>query len=163
MDRRTLGGWLEGPGAGLPDLTPQDHRGQTLGLPASGEASVASVGRRLVALTIDWFVALFVGRVIFNGTEYPSSASNLQNIGIFAVMTVVLVWLTGSTIGHRLMAIRVLRLRGDGRVQLLPALIRTLLLCLVVPAVVWDRDLRGLHDKAAQTVVVNAPRTRRGA
>ena len=34
------------------------------------------------------------------------------------------------------------------------AIVRTLLLCLVVPAVVWDADGRGLHDSAAGTVIV---------
>ena len=28
------------------------------------------------------------------------------------------------------------------------------LLCLAIPALIWDRDQRGLHDKAAQTVLV---------
>jgi hypothetical protein len=32
--------------------------------------------------------------------------------------------------------------------------VRTVLLCLAVPALIWDRDQRGLHDKAAQTVLV---------
>jgi uncharacterized RDD family membrane protein YckC len=32
--------------------------------------------------------------------------------------------------------------------------VRTALLCLVIPAVVWDADGRGLHDKAAGTVIV---------
>ena len=26
----------------------------------------------------------------------------------------------------------------------------------VVPALVWDRDYRGLHDRAANTMVINA-------
>ena len=32
--------------------------------------------------------------------------------------------------------------------------IRSLLLCLAIPALIWDRDGRGLHDKAANTVLV---------
>jgi len=34
--------------------------------------------------------------------------------------------------------------------------LRTLLICLVIPAVIWDRDGRGLQDRAAGTVVVKA-------
>jgi hypothetical protein len=30
-----------------------------------------------------------------------------------------------------------------------------LLLLLLIPALIWDRDGRGLHDKAADSVVVN--------
>jgi uncharacterized RDD family membrane protein YckC len=48
-------------------------------------------------------------------------------------------------------------MRLDGRPVGLPrAALRTLLLVLLVPAVVTDRDGRGLHDKAAGTVVVHA-------
>ena len=35
-----------------------------------------------------------------------------------------------------------------------PALVRSLLLCLVIPAVIFDPDHRGLHDKAMNTVLV---------
>jgi hypothetical protein len=34
--------------------------------------------------------------------------------------------------------------------------VRTVLLLLLVPAAVWDRDTRGLHDKAAGTVEVRS-------
>lgn len=33
-------------------------------------------------------------------------------------------------------------------------MVRTALVCLVIPAVVWDRDTRGLHDRAMSTVCV---------
>ncbi len=36
------------------------------------------------------------------------------------------------------------------------ALTRTVLLCLFVPAVIWDRDGRGLHDKVPNTVVIRS-------
>jgi len=43
----------------------------------------------------------------------------------------------------------------DGRPPgLLRATLRTLLLLLLVPAVIWDRDGRGLHDKLAGTLLV---------
>ena len=49
--------------------------------------------------------------------------------------------------------------RGDvsprgGAPGFVSVLARTFLLCLAVPALVWDRDQRGLHDRAANTVVV---------
>jgi hypothetical protein len=33
-------------------------------------------------------------------------------------------------------------------------LLRTVLMCLAVPALIWDRDGRGLHDRTARCVVV---------
>ncbi len=72
---------------------------------------------------------------------------------MFAVQDIVLTATAGFTIGKRLTGLRVIRLDGMpvgfGR-----ALIRTVLLMLVVPAMMMDRDLRGLQDKAAGTVVV---------
>ena len=45
--------------------------------------------------------------------------------------------------------------RLDGRpVGPLWALVRTALLLVVIPALLWDRDYRGLHDRATHTVVV---------
>jgi hypothetical protein len=32
--------------------------------------------------------------------------------------------------------------------------VRTVLLCLAIPALIWDADLRGLHDRAAGTMLV---------
>ena len=41
-----------------------------------------------------------------------------------------------------------------GWVGLWRPVVRTVLLCLVIPAVIWDADQRGLHDKAAGTVLL---------
>ena len=73
---------------------------------------------------------------------------------VFGVEDFLLTALTGVTIGKRLLGLRVVRL--DGRPVGLRALPRTLLLMLVVPAMMMDRDLRGLQDKAAGTVVVRS-------
>jgi uncharacterized RDD family membrane protein YckC len=48
-------------------------------------------------------------------------------------------------------------IRLDGRpVGLWWSLVRTVLLLAVIPPLVYDRDQRGLHDKAANTAVVRA-------
>ena len=72
---------------------------------------------------------------------------------VFAVQDYLLTALTGLTLGKRLTGIRVARL--DGRpVGLLWGLVRTVLLLTVIPPLVTDRDLRGLHDRAANTIVI---------
>jgi uncharacterized RDD family membrane protein YckC len=61
----------------------------------------------------------------------------------------------------RLIGIRVTRASAPGAVPgFLGAAIRTALLVLVLPAVLMDRDGRGLHDKAAGTIVVRAAGSR---
>ena len=57
--------------------------------------------------------------------------------------------------GHRLFGMRLVRL-GGGWAGVWRPVVRTILLILVIPAVIWDPDQRGLHDKAAGTVLVRA-------
>ena len=88
MDRRALGSWLSTPGE-LPDLTdrPQEWRGQRLGLPPTGPGSVAPVGRRILALVIDWVSAMLVASFL---APYGSNAYALMVLVVFAVQVTVL-------------------------------------------------------------------------
>ena len=119
--------------------------GRRFGLPEEGSGSVASIGRRLVALLIDWLLCTVIALAVFH--------SRLWTLPIFGIETYLLTALTGFTVGKRILSIRVVRV--DGRpVGLVWALVRTILLLLVVPALITDRDLRGLHDRAANTIVI---------
>ncbi|WP_405057634.1 RDD family protein [Kribbella sp. NBC_01505] len=135
--------------------------GNRLGLPEEGPGSVAGWGRRLAALVLDWVIAGLIasavtGKPIWAGGNDFGTA---QLVTFFA-MTAILAGLAGGTIGHRLLGLRVLSLRPGANSQyaaqvgLLGGVIRAVLLCLVLPAVVYDRDRRGLHDRAANTIVV---------
>jgi uncharacterized RDD family membrane protein YckC len=55
-----------------------------------------------------------------------------------------------------LFGLRVIRVDRRTRVTVLDAIVRTILLGLLVPAVIWDKDGRGLHDRVARTAVVRA-------
>ncbi len=97
-----------------------------------------------------WLVSLVAYGLISGGDQ---GAANLWTTPLFYAVTVLFLATTGTTIGKRLFGLRVVRL--DGRRATIPqVLLRTLLLCLVIPAAVWDRDTRGLHDKAVGTVEV---------
>ena len=122
-----------------------EYPGERLGLPASGAGSVAGVGRRLGALLIDWLLCEIIAISVFR--------NQFLTIAVFAVEVYVLTALTGFTVGKRLLGMRVARLDGKP-VGLLWALVRTLLFLAVVPPLVFDADQRGLHDKAANTVVI---------
>lgn len=69
------------------------------------------------------------------------------------IENILLVGTLGMTVGHRIMGLMVLRVDGE-RAGLVPATIRTLLLALVLPAVIWDKDERGFHDRIARTMIV---------
>ena len=142
--RQDMGSWLEGP--------PSSEDG--LGLPAEGPGSRAGLGRRLLALAIDWAACSLISASFFD--YHP-----LATIGVFAVENLVLVALLGSTLGHRITGLRVRRLevaQGKTPDRMLGAglgrsFVRAVLLCAVIPAVVWDTDGRGLHDRFAGTVI----------
>lgn len=111
---------------------------------------MAPMGRRVVALIVDWLASMLVARLLFGGDGQDLS---LETLAVFALMTMVLLSFGGASFGQRLMGLRVVSVTG-GAVSIPRVVLRTLLLCLVVPAVVWDRDQRGLHDQAAKSVVV---------
>lgn len=114
---------------------------------------VAGFGRRLVALAIDWLVAIGISLVAFGQFAYGSPESSMAILLIFAVEVILLTWLTGSSFGQRIMGIAVLRVDG-GRLDLGRVSLRTLLLCLVIPPIVMDSDGRGLHDRAVGSVAL---------
>ena len=95
-----------------------------------------------------WGAAYLIATAFFQGDAVAMLLT-------FGVATCLALGLTGATLGHRLFGLRLRRLPGA-----LPGLgaaaLRTLLLCLLIPAVVWDSDGRGLHDKAAKTVLVRS-------
>ena len=127
----------------------QPRPGERLGLPEHGSGSVAPWGRRVLGLVVDWAVASLVSRAFLGEVLGPQFGP----LAVFAVMHVVLVGTAGFTLGHFVAGL-VVRGTDGGPVGPLRALIRTALLCLVIPAVVYDTDRRGLHDKASETVVL---------
>jgi uncharacterized RDD family membrane protein YckC len=140
--RRWAGSWLGGLQA---DGAGQAYPGERLGLPQEGSGSVAGMGRRLLALLIDWLLCMAI--------SVAALRTQAWTLAIFAAETYLLTAFSGFTIGKRLLGIRVARL--DGRpVGLGWSLLRTVLLLAVVPPLVTDRDLRGLHDRAANTIVI---------
>lgn len=142
MERKDIGSWLQGP----PQLNPEAWPGQRLGRPEKGPGSVARIGRRVAALCIDWGLAMLISLVFFNG-------SSLANLSIFAAMQMVFVGVTGHSIGHRILGMQVQGMDGRG-VRPLQGIVRTVLLCLIIPPLVTDPDQRGLHDRAINAILV---------
>lgn len=138
---------------------PESYQGERLGLPREGVGSVGSFLRRLVALVVDWSLCQVIATGLL-GMQWGqvSGTQAFVPLGLFFVLNLVLVTTIGTTIGHRLLGVRVVSLDGDGHQAPPPArsLARAALLCLFVPAVIMDGDGRGLHDKAARSVVVRA-------
>ena len=150
-----MGSWLQGPRAAAG--VELGYPGQRLGLPERGPGSVARFGRRLAAIVVDWLLCELIALGLLGaalGDPTRSGELGLKTLVVFAAENLLLVGTLGSTVGHRLLGLQVVRADTRGYAGPVRAAVRTLLLCLLVPALVWDRDQRGLHDKVARTVLV---------
>jgi len=145
------------PSSAVADHTPA-YAGQSLGLPEHGSGSVAPMGRRLAALVIDWLACYLIMSAINRTPAFGAPSAHGLTTQYWALLLLFAeLWLPtaliGMSFGKRLAGIRVIR-TGGSRPGLRWGLLRTVLLFCVVPPWLSDRDLRGLHDRAADTVVV---------
>lgn len=125
---------------------PADWPGKRLGLPETGPRSVARFGRRFLAIVIDWAIASGVAYLFLDGDW-------LAILLAFALLQYVAIVLLSGSIGHLIMGLRVVPV-NPAWIGVIKPLVRTVLLCLVLPAIIWDRDQRGFHDKFAATILV---------
>jgi uncharacterized RDD family membrane protein YckC len=71
------------------------------------------------------------------------------------LMQIVFIPTIGGSIGHRIVGLRVVPIK-PGWVGPWRPIVRSVMLALVIPAVIWDSDQRGFHDKIAGTVLIRA-------
>ncbi|MET9955526.1 RDD family protein [Streptomyces sp. NPDC006339] len=151
-NRQALGSWLSGPRAAAEEAGVDfGYRGQQLGLPEEGPGSIARPGRRLGALAVDWALCMLIAYGLI--TDGYRQATGNWALLILLVLSVLTVGTIGSTPGKRLFGLRVVSVHG-GRLGLLRVVVRSVLVCLAIPALIWDRDGRGLHDRFAGAVQV---------
>ena len=155
---RWTGTWLTGLASAGVDRRPDGWRGRRLGLPPEGLGSVATTGSRVAAFMVDLLAGGLIGGLVNAFVADPTPLQRtLAGNGAFALQVLLLTALTGQSLGMKLVGIRVVRLsERSGAPGFLPSAVRLALLLLLVPALVFDRDGRGLHDKAAGTVVLKA-------
>lgn len=141
-----------GPAAGE-----QQWAGQRLGLPQSGPGAVAGWGRRLLAIFVDWIasslaVSVFTGHSVLTPLE---GWGRWLPLTVFAMETIVLTATLGGSAGQLVTRVQVRRLgSAAARLDPLRATARTLLVCLVIPPLIFNADQRGLHDLAVDSIAV---------
>lgn len=107
-----------------------------------------------MAVLIDWFAAsgvayLLAGRSAVQGAGPPIWLP----LVIFVLEMALFTWLLGGSFGHLLTRLRVVRLDG-ARLGPVPALVRSAMIAMVIPPLVFRPDGRGLHDMVAGSRVV---------
>lgn len=139
--------------------TAQSYPGERLGLPRTGSGSVGRLGRRIAALVIDYAAASIIASAFFGFQQFAlpkeGGLTQFAPMIVFAVLQIVFIPTIGGSPGHRIVGLRLITMNGTW-VGLWRPIVRTLLLVFVIPAVIFDADQRGLHDKAVGTVLVRA-------
>ena len=102
-----------------------------------------SLGRRLLGLTIDWLMcyAIALGLLGEGGLT----------LLVFFIEVLVLTSFGGATAGHLIVILKVVRFHDGGAPSPIQALIRTVLLVLVVTAITYDENGRGIHERLSGT------------
>jgi len=158
---RTIGSWLSGSGAFEPDgeTGTRDHTsnafpGQRLGLAESGPRSVARTGRRVAALFVDWLIAYGLAALAMVLGVVSTAMLSTAVLVIWLVIGAVSLPLFGFSPGQLALGLVVVPTDGRERVGFGRAVVRGLLIALIIPPLISDTDLRGLHDRLTNTVLI---------
>ena len=116
-----------------------------------------SQGRRALGITIDWIACYAISLGFFAGggsfADRVPGARFPVLLLLFAEYS-ILVALTGTSFGHRLVGLKVVRFSDGGPVTPLQALIRTALLLPIVTAITFDENGRGINERLSNTVLI---------
>ena len=118
-----------------------------------------SLGRRMAALLIDWLMSYAIAIGFFSGggtfTDRVPNA-RIPVLFIFFAEMAIMTALGGASAGHRVMRMKVVRFNDGGVATPVQALIRTTLICLVITAITFDENGRGIHERLSNTKLINA-------
>lgn len=135
--------------------TSENWPGKRIGLNETGPGSLAGFWRRVAGVTFDWLSAYLLAFAVFGNSNDSGTGVDPWFITlVFLTIQIASCATLDGSPGQLIFGMRVLRLDGNNRVGFSKSLTRSILLCLLIPAVIWDADGRGLHDKAAGTALV---------
>jgi len=111
-----------------------------------------SQGRRMMGVLIDWLMsyAIAIGFIVEFGEPSMGAVVFLIFTGQYLIFTA----LGGATPGHRIMGLKVVRFSDGGMPTPLQALVRTGLLIIIITAITFDQNGRGVNERLSNTVLV---------
>jgi hypothetical protein len=109
-----------------------------------------SLGRRLLGLTIDWLMCYAIAVGLLGDAAWT--------LAVFFTETFLLTAFGGATAGHRAIRVKVINFQTGANPTPWQALVRTFLLCLVVTAITYDENGRGIHERLSGTRLLDLRR-----
>ena len=116
-----------------------------------------SQGRRALGITIDWLAAYAITLGFFSGGGDFFERSRGAGGTVLLVMALeylVLVTFGGASFGHRIVGLKVVRFSDGGAATPIQALIRSVLLIVIVTAITFDENGRGINERLSYTVLI---------
>ena len=111
-----------------------------------------SQGRRMLGVLIDWLMSYAIAIGFF--VEFGESSMGAVVFLIFTAQYLLFAALGGATPGHRVVGLKIVRFSDGAMPTPLQALIRTGLLVLIVTAITFDHNGRGINERLSNTVLV---------
>jgi len=127
--------------------------------------NLAGVGGRFVALLIDGIILGVIGGVIgaiFGQSPGEAGAGSGITLIIHAIYFIALVSQWGTTLGGRVMGLKIVDANGNmpsvgtAAIRWLMSLVSSAVIALGYLWALWDRNKQTWHDKVANTLVVKA-------
>jgi uncharacterized RDD family membrane protein YckC len=116
------------------------------------ELPEASLGRRVLALAIDWTMSRLISGLL---NPYLLINNDFSTLFIFFLEVAFFTIVFQASAGQRILGIKVVTYPDLGRVAPKKIVLRTLLICLVIPAV-FTKDGRPLHNYLTQSQTIKA-------
>lgn len=116
------------------------------------ELPEASLGRRVLALAIDWTMSRLISGLL---NPYLFNNNDFSTLFIFFLEVAFFTIVFQASAGQRILGIKVVIYPDLGRVAPKKIVLRTLLICLVIPAV-FTKDGRPLHNYLTQSQTIKA-------
>ena len=114
------------------------------------------LGRRLAAVALDWLACFSIVAASTGGIFAHDPYRTIKVTSLFFLEVWILSALQGATLGQRIFGMKVVRFSDGGAITPIAALIRTTLLVLVVTAVTFDEDGRGIHERMSGSVLTRS-------
>jgi uncharacterized RDD family membrane protein YckC len=116
-----------------------------------------SLGRRFAAISLDWFSSYLIAIVFFSGSGTfldRTPHAGTPALIIFFAQYFLLITLQGASAGHRILRMQIVNFKDGGRPNVRQSFIRSLLMIIVITAITYDENGRGIHERLSRTKII---------